>query len=99
MERNLNLSKTMLEVIEAMKTHGNLVRYDGGFWSWEDVEIEHVRFNRMQNFDVPAWHCDVKTLRALERRGLVELDEKMQVCRLIEDLVQEEIIYGNWSHM
>ena len=64
------LSPTMINVVEQMKSHGELIRYPGGFWSWRGVEIKH-----MQDYDVPAWYCDIKTLRALGKRGIVSLDE------------------------
>lgn len=30
----------------------------------------------------PAWYCDVKTLRALQKRGYVILDEINEICVL-----------------
>mgnify|MGYP003196876941 CR=1 FL=1 len=66
----MNLSPTMLETIKKIEEHGKLVRYTGGFWSWERCE-QHDCCGDM----VPDWHCDIKTLRALECRGLVLLDE------------------------
>ena len=78
------LSPTMREVLSILKEHKELVRYDGGFWGWNGVEIKRTTFTRMPNFDVPAWHCDVKTLRALHKRGLVELDEVTNSCKIIE---------------
>ena len=79
-----NLSATMQDVLEVLKEHKELVRYDGGFWSWKGVEIKRTTFTRMNNFDVPVWNCDVKTLRALRKRGLVELDEVANICKIIE---------------
>lgn len=78
------LSQTMQEVLDVLKEHKALIRYHGGFWSWDGVEIKRTTFTRMDNFDYPAWHCDVKTLRALHKRGLVELDESTNICRIIE---------------
>ena len=62
----MNLSPTMMQVTEQMELHGELIRYPGGFWSWRDVEIKR---------EIPVWYCDVKTLRALGKRGIVNLDE------------------------
>lgn len=53
--------------------YGELIRYPGGFWSWRDVEIKN---------EIPAWYCDVKTLRALGKRGIVNLDETKKICKL-----------------
>ena len=78
------LSAVMQEVLEVLKEHKELVRYDGGFWSWKGIELKRTTFNRMDNLYVPIWHCDVKTLRALHKRGLVELDKTANICRIIE---------------
>nr|DAJ91010.1 MAG TPA: hypothetical protein [Caudoviricetes sp.] len=69
----MNLSPTMMQVTEQMELHGELIRYPGGFWSWRDVEIKRK---------IPAWYCDVKTLRALGKRGIVNLDETKKICKL-----------------
>ena len=69
----MNLSPTMMRVAEQMESHGELIRYPGGFWSWRDVEIKN---------EIPAWYCDVKTLRALGKRGIVNLDETKKICKL-----------------
>ena len=42
MDKFMCLSKTMIDVLDKMKEHGKLVRYCGGFWSWEDVEIKKL---------------------------------------------------------
>lgn len=69
----MNLSSMMITAVEQMKAHGELIRYPGGFWSWRDVEIKN---------EIPAWYCDVKTLRALGKRGIVNLDETKKICKL-----------------
>lgn len=68
----MNLSPTMMQVTEQMELHGELIRYPGGFWSWRDVEIKR---------EIPVWYCDVKTLRALGKRGIVNLDETKKICK------------------
>lgn len=78
----MDLSKTMIDVVNVMKEHKELIRYEFGFWSWEGVEIKHTNFKLMENYDCPEWHCDIKTLRALARRKIVTLDEDKQVCKL-----------------
>jgi hypothetical protein len=32
----------------------------------------------------PVWRCDVKTLRALQKRGLVVLDEVRKICFFVK---------------
>lgn len=76
------LSKTMIEVLGKMKEHGKLIRYHGGFWSWEGVEIKTTSFRKMKNYEYPAWNCDVRTLKALHKRGLVILNESENICTL-----------------
>lgn len=73
----MNLSPTMMQVTEQMELHGELIRYPGGFWSWRDVEIKR---------EIPVWYCDVKTLRALGKRGIVNLDETKKICKLNQNL-------------
>lgn len=80
----VKLSPKMQEVLDILKEHKELVRYNGGFWSWKGVEIKRTTYNRMDNFDVPVWWCGVETLRALHKRGLVELDEVTNICKIIE---------------
>lgn len=68
----------MQDTLAKLQEHGSLVRFKGGFWSWKCCEINHYR-----DYSCPEWHCDVKTLRALEKRGLVELDEQQRLCKLV----------------
>ena len=78
----LQLSDTMLDTIDKMSKYGKLVRYDGGFWSWENTELEPLYNGGIFQCMVPSWHCDVKTLRALSKRNIVILDEEHKWCRL-----------------
>lgn len=78
----MEFSATMLETIATMRQHGDLIRYDGGFWSWKNVELKPLYIGGKFLCNVPVWHCDVKTLRALNRRGIVTLDEVHKVCTL-----------------
>lgn len=78
----MGLSRTMLKTIEMMRQHGGFVRYDGGFWSWENVELKPLYNGGMFLCNIPIWYCDVKTLRALEKRGIVALNEGQKICIL-----------------
>lgn len=77
-----NLSAKMEESVRIMRTHGKLIRYDGGFWSWVGVEIHHCR-NGADTYRCPIWYCSVRTLRALDKRHIVTLDEENKVCQII----------------
>lgn len=77
-----DLSAKMEETIRIMKVHGKLIRYSGGFWSWVGVEM-HLSRMGADTYKHPIWHCDVKTLRALAKRGVVLLDEENKFCQLI----------------
>lgn len=76
-----DLSPKMEEALRCMKTNGNLIRYNGGFWSWSNVKMTHCK-NGSEEYKVPIWYCTVNTLRALAKRGAVALDETANVCKL-----------------
>lgn len=59
-----------------------LVRYDGCFWSWKNVELEPLYNGKTFMCMVPIWYCSVKTLRALKKRGIVFLNEAEKICIL-----------------
>lgn len=82
MENNRGLSDIMLKTIAIMQKHGKLIRYAGGFWSWEDIALKPLCNGGKFLCMVPEWHCDVKTLRALDKRGIVTLDETKKACVL-----------------
>jgi len=77
-----DLSAKMEETVRIMKAHGELIRYDSGFWSWVGVEMRHFR-NGADTYDCPIWHCGIGTLRALAKIHIVTLDEENKVCQLI----------------
>lgn len=78
----MQLSKTMQDTLEKLRDNKELIRYPGGFWSWREVELKSSYNGREFMCMVPIWYCDVKTLHALQKRELVELDEKNEICRL-----------------
>lgn len=86
-KRTDNLSPTMTETLQLIQEHGKLIRYDGGFWSWKDAAQKPLYNGGKLLCMVPVWHCDVKTLRALEKRGLVVLDEKQKICLLHQEII------------
>lgn len=98
LRNNMKLSNTMLETINIMENHnGKLIRYRGGWWSWENSEIKYYMRKEPRetphftdykihddDYAIPIWNCDVKTVRALQKRGLVVLDEMNSICTLKE---------------
>lgn len=56
-----------------------------GFWD-NPEDLRNPVFRGNMEFDkvVPVWNCNVKTLRSLQKRGLVVLDEVKKVCFLLE---------------
>ena len=79
----MQLSNKMLETLEMIKQHGKLIRHSGGFWSWTEIELKPLYNGREFMCMVPIWYCDVKTLRALQKRELVVLDEQAKECGLV----------------
>lgn len=79
-----NLSKKQIETLLKLRKHKSFIRYDGGFWSWNSVEIKHLSFNKMDDLESPVWWCDIKTLRALSKYDLVILDEENKICNYRE---------------
>ena len=80
--RSMNLSPSMFETIKIIEKYGKLVRWEGGFWTFEGVETKGTVQGGFCEIPVPSWYCTVKTLRALHSRGLVEFDEINQICSI-----------------
>ncbi len=66
-------SPEMLKAIEALATHGELVRIRGGFWTYRGCKIRGV--------GIPAWFVSTTTIYALLHLGVVSLTGK-SVARL-----------------
>ena len=64
-----NLSPTQFETLQKMEENGKLIRWNGGFWSFEDAEIKDVIRDSWGYTSIPQWYCDVRTLRALEKKA------------------------------
>ena len=69
------LSAKMQEVYDHIQLHGEIIRWGECYWTY----LNCPRDKR----DVPEWICQTSTLRALSKRGLVTLDEKNGIARLI----------------
>ena len=80
----------MLETMQALEKYKALIRYDGGFWSWDGADVTPSHNGGRFMCMVPSWYCDVKTLRALAKRDLVVLDENNKICKLNEKNYKEE---------
>lgn len=61
------LSPTQREALEVVRTHGSLVRYRGGFWSWPDAPGR----TSADGVFIPKKSFGASTVDALWRRGLV----------------------------
>ena len=59
----MKLSTTQLDTLARMG-EGELERLPGGFWTTTTTPRDHR--------GVPVWWCDIRTVRVLETRGLVE---------------------------
>ena len=60
--RELLLTPTQVEVVRRVATYGYLSRWPGGFWTVAGV-ARNAR-------GAPDWSVDIRTVRALERKGI-----------------------------
>lgn len=81
---------------------GAISRYDetiAKYPNFYDKAIEEPYSTFSRNMElaklVPIWKCDVKTLRALEKRGLVLVDEANKVCTMVAN----KSLIERWSYM
>lgn len=91
----INLSKVMIETIDMMKQHnGKMIRWKYGLWTFEGAKIKYYVKSNVDNSNVPIpeWYCDVKTLRALHKRGIIQLNEISSVAFLSTD--KEVLVNG-----
>lgn len=58
------LTAEMKKCLDALKEHGKLVRYRGGFWSTVNAELDPIE-------KWPKWYIGTKTIDALIRRNLI----------------------------
>lgn len=64
-------SETMAAAMELAKEHGELHRQPGGYWTPPD---EPMRRGKMGARGGPDRSAGTRTVQALKRRGLVEID-------------------------
>lgn len=74
-----NLSATQQQVVDYLRAHGGrLTRWPGGFWTTVDTklpggsEIGRVNGYSYALHGAPAWYTTIHTVRALERKGVLE---------------------------
>lgn len=76
-------SPTQVEMLKLMRTDGPLRRLAGGFW------VAGVRELNYNGAPVDSPWCDVRTVRAMEKRGWVErsgaFTEEWRDSRLLTD--------------
>lgn len=73
------LSPTMQAAVDLLR-EGPLVRWPGGFWAHEEepyVVRERPNDHGWPAYKLPARYTEIRTLRALEKRGLVVCDGHM----------------------
>jgi len=74
-ESERKLSPAMQQALNFMRAHGRLVRWPGGFWTYPECPTTRVQQSRAGVHHVPEWFAGVKTLEALEARGLTVLQK------------------------
>ncbi|MPM00437.1 hypothetical protein SDC9_46661 [bioreactor metagenome] len=82
--KNIILTDVQFNVIQTMLKRGNLHRHSGG-WTYDGVEEWEYTDMSGHTHRFPNWHCNLMTLRVLDRNGIVNLDEKNKICKLIAD--------------
>jgi hypothetical protein len=76
------LSPVMQEALDVIKQHGHLIRWPGGYWTYDGVPVKRPRHQLVEA--VPEWWCGISTVKALEKRGYVRF-EGHRKCVLIEN--------------
>lgn len=72
------------EVHNVMTEKGDLIRWEGGFWTYKDAKIGHILKDVYHgDLPVPEWYCGIRTLRSMKSKGWVTLDEQNNICSLI----------------
>lgn len=72
----MKLSPTQEEALKMMKEKGGgrLVRWPGGFWTYPGADGKAVYgFGGFFEYFRPEWSCSTNTVRALAKKGLVEI--------------------------
>jgi hypothetical protein len=72
MIRESALSPHMAEAMRVAVMHDGLVRAPGGFWTYARCPVGRVIRDGSMEFPVPDWYVTTHTVKALERRGLIE---------------------------
>lgn len=66
------LSPLQQEVVDSLKQHGVLLRYDRGFWSAPNVEMRKLNCGMPYGeVLIPTWHFGTNTIKAMLRKGIV----------------------------
>lgn len=74
-DKSVKLSKTMSITLEIMRTHGRLVRWPGGFWTYPNCPSKIEVSGWKKPHAVPEWYVAANTLNALADRGLAILQK------------------------
>lgn len=63
----MKVSETQLDVLGQMRESGKIERLSGGFWTTPGMSFDPR--------GAPDWHVTVQTIRAMEKKGLLERRE------------------------
>lgn len=77
----MGLSRTQEYCIKkAQESRGVLVRYEGGFWSAEDVPMSKVYAAYPgSRFNCPEWYFGTSTIRALINKGIFVITQTQKM--------------------
>lgn len=67
----MKLSKTQEFCLQLLDRQGEIIRYQGGFWSEPNAELD----KGYDNFSFPKDNVSTKTIKALENRGVIVATE------------------------
>jgi hypothetical protein len=65
------LSPIMKDAMRVAVMHDGLVRWPGGFWTYEHCAPKQTQ-EQGASYTVPIWYVSTHTVQALQRRGLIE---------------------------
>ena len=71
----VKLSYLMAYTLDIMHSHGRLVRWPGGFWTYPNCPPKPETDGWKNPHAVPRWYVEIGTLKALEKRGFIMLQK------------------------
>jgi hypothetical protein len=72
----MKITNTQLSVVERMRADGGVLeRWPGGFWTTPSSPVEKVDSDGVK---VPEWYVEIRTVRALVAKNLVEVTKRQE---------------------